>query len=73
MLFDGDVIQSVYESYNATYDALIRRLNRPLTLTEKLLHLHMDGRNSESVPVRGVSYENFYPDRVAMQDATAYA
>lgn len=71
MLFDGDVIQSVYESYNATYDALIRRLNRPLTLTEKLLHLHMDGRNSESVPVRGVSYENFYPDRVAMQDATA--
>ena len=28
------------------------------TLTEKLLHLHMDGRNHEAAPVRGVSYEN---------------
>ncbi len=46
-------------------------LNRPLTLSEKILfsHLHTD-QNLENFE-RGGSYVDFAPDRVAMQDATA--
>jgi len=46
-------------------------LNRPMTLTEKILYSHL----SEAIPgtpfERGKSYVDFNPDRVAMQDATA--
>lgn len=70
MLFDLDVIKNVYEGFKTKYDELKRQENRPLTLTEKILLLH-----SESIainaPIRGESYVDFHPDRVAMQDATA--
>jgi aconitate hydratase len=48
----------------------VRRLGRPLTLTEKILfgHLH-DPEGAELKP--GESYLLLRPDRVAMQDATA--
>jgi aconitate hydratase len=46
------------------------RLGRPLTLTEKILINHLcDPANQELE--RGISYADFNPDRVAMQDATA--
>lgn len=50
-----------------------KHFGRPLTLAEKILVSHMkevcdeDGRPLK----RRQSYANFYPDRVAMQDATA--
>lgn len=45
-------------------------LGRPLTLTEKILLNHL--RDPERAGLeRGVSYTDFDPDRVAMQDATA--
>lgn len=50
-----------------------KHFGRPLTLAEKILCSHMkqvcdeDGKQL----VRLKSYANFYPDRVAMQDATA--
>jgi aconitate hydratase len=46
-------------------------VNKPLTLTEKILYSHL----AESLPnkpfSKGADYVDFNPDRVAMQDATA--
>ncbi|MDF1837480.1 MAG: aconitate hydratase [Planctomycetota bacterium] len=46
------------------------RLGRPLTLTEKILINHLVDPDGQAME-RGVSYADFNPDRVAMQDATA--
>ena len=46
-----------------------KNLNRPLTLSEKIVYGHLD--DAEQVPVRGETYLKLRPDRVAMQDATA--
>lgn len=46
------------------------RLNRPLTLSEKVLYSHLDDPKNQDIQ-RGVSYLRLRPDRVAMQDATA--
>src|SRR5436309_6872771 len=46
------------------------RLGRPLTFTEKVLLNHLRSP-AEAGLARGVSYTDFDPDRVAMQDATA--
>ncbi|KAI5727858.1 hypothetical protein M8J77_007757 [Diaphorina citri] len=46
------------------------RLNRPLTLSEKVLYSHIDDPHNQEIE-RGVSYLRLRPDRVAMQDATA--
>ncbi len=47
--------------------------NRPLTYTEKILSLHMKSVCDEkgNQLERRISYAQFFPDRVAMQDATA--
>ncbi|KOX71536.1 Aconitate hydratase, mitochondrial [Melipona quadrifasciata] len=45
-------------------------LNRPLTLSEKVLYSHLDEPDKQEI-VRGTSYLRLRPDRVAMQDATA--
>lgn len=47
-----------------------KRLNRPLTLAEKILYGHLDDPHNQDI-VRGQSYLKLRPDRVAMQDATA--
>jgi aconitate hydratase len=70
MLFDLDVIKNVYEGFKARYDELKRQENRPLTLSEKILLLHTEP-TIKNEPIRGESYVDFCPDRVAMQDATA--
>lgn len=46
------------------------RLQRPLTLSEKVLYSHLDDPHNQDI-VRGESYLRLRPDRVAMQDATA--
>ncbi|MCX8481132.1 MAG: aconitate hydratase, partial [Sediminibacterium sp.] len=46
-------------------------LNRPLTLTEKILYVHLSQHQTLDNFTRGISYVDFDPDRVAMQDATA--
>ena len=45
-------------------------LQRPLTLAEKILYVHLFS-NAKPQFRRGVDYATFSPDRVAMQDATA--
>ena len=51
-------------------DLLCFRLDRPLTLSEKVLYSHLDDPQNQDIE-RGVSYLKLRPDRVAMQDATA--
>lgn len=71
MAFDIDMIKAVYAHMDERVNAAKKVLNRPLTLTEKILYAHLyDGPATESFE-RGKSYVNFAPDRVAMQDATA--
>ena len=71
MAFDIEMIKKVYAEMPSKIAAARKVLNRPLTLTEKILysHLHADMKLEDNV--RGKSYVDFAPDRVAMQDATA--
>lgn len=45
-------------------------MNRPLTLSEKIVYGHLDDAENQEI-VRGQSYLKLRPDRVACQDATA--
>lgn len=49
---------------------LFYSLQRPLTLSEKILYSHLDNAKEQDIE-RGKSYLRLRPDRVAMQDATA--
>ncbi|KAK9823152.1 hypothetical protein WJX72_000640 [[Myrmecia] bisecta] len=65
--------QYINDRYAAIEDRLKvvrRRLNRPLTLAEKVVYGHLDDPEHQEIK-RGVSYLRLRPDRVAMQDATA--
>jgi aconitate hydratase len=71
MVFDIEMIKSVYEDFKRRVDIAKRIANKPLTLTEKILYAHVDSGDTEKIYARGTDYVNFRPDRVAMQDATA--
>ena len=71
MIFDLDMIKAVYERYPERVAAARKMLDKPLTLSEKILYTHLWGGNPQEVFSRGKSYVDFAPDRVAMQDATA--
>ncbi|RZT96029.1 aconitase [Ancylomarina subtilis] len=71
MLFDLELIKSVYKDMPARIEAARNNLGRPLTLSEKILYSHLHDSESLQAFKRGDAYVNFSPDRVAMQDATA--
>jgi aconitate hydratase len=71
MLFDLDLIAKVYERMPARVNAARKMLGKPLTLTEKILYSHLWSGDVNETFERGMSYVDFAPDRVAMQDATA--
>jgi aconitate hydratase len=71
MIFDLDMIKRVYERYPSRMAAARKLLNKPLTLTEKILYTHLWDEIPNEAFERGKSYVDFAPDRVAMQDATA--
>src|SRR5690606_21457512 len=71
MAFDIDMIKKVYAQYGERIAAARKVVNRPLTLTEKILYTHLWDGNATQAYERGASYVDFAPDRVAMQDATA--
>ncbi|HXG01588.1 MAG TPA: aconitase family protein, partial [Bacteroidota bacterium] len=70
MLFDIDLIEKVYARTPGRVRAARKIVGRPLTLTEKILYAHL-WRPTKKPFMRGESYAEFGPDRVAMQDATA--
>ena len=65
-----DAIPQLYERMGAVHEAARQQLNRPLTLTEKILVSHVRDLAAQAFE-RGASYLTLQPDRVAMQDATA--
>jgi len=71
MTFDIDMIKRVYSQMAARIEAARKVVNKPLTLTEKILYSHLDEKLATKAYERGNSYVDFRPDRVAMQDATA--
>ncbi len=71
MAFDVDMIKKVYSRYDERIAAARQVVNKPLTLSEKILYAHLWDSNAIEDYKRGVSYVDFAPDRVAMQDATA--
>ena len=71
MAFDIEMIKALYAKYPSRVKAARLLLNRPLTLTEKILYAHLDLSMPAHPFERGNSYVDFRPDRVAMQDATA--
>lgn len=71
MAFDIDMIKDVYGKLPEKLKAVRETLNRPLTLTEKILYTHLHAESPLQEYTRGKDYVFFAPDRVAMQDATA--
>ena len=70
MIHDLPMIERVYARTPGRVRVARRLVGRPLTLTEKILYAHY-WRAPKAPAVRGNSYVDFAPDRVAMQDATA--
>ncbi|MFM7125346.1 MAG: aconitate hydratase, partial [Actinomycetota bacterium] len=64
------LVESVYATLAANTALGRQRLGRPLNLAEKILVNHLVDPAVQDM-VRGESYADFHPDRVAMQDATA--
>jgi len=48
-----------------------KKLNHPLTFSEKILYAHLWDKKLIQAFKRGEDYVNFAPDRIACQDATA--
>ncbi|MBE0391449.1 aconitate hydratase [Flavobacterium sp. PL002] len=71
MAFDIEMIKKVYDNMTSRVDAARKVVERPLTLTEKILYSHLWDGTAKQAYGRGVDYVDFAPDRVACQDATA--
>ncbi|MBC7371515.1 MAG: aconitate hydratase, partial [Bdellovibrionaceae bacterium] len=65
-----ELAKNVYAKSKERLAVIRQRLNRPLTLAEKIVFGHLDDPQNQEL-VRGSSFLNLRPDRVAMQDATA--
>ena len=71
MAFDIEMIKKVYAQFPEKVNAARNVVGKPLTFSEKILYAHLwDGAAKEAY-VRGKSYVDFAPDRIACQDATA--
>jgi len=67
---------ATYETFYATFAERVGKaraaVGRPLTYAEKILFAHLPQEAlAKELPERKKSYVGLYPDRVAMQDATA--
>lgn len=65
-----DKVNLPYEKLQTNLKIVRDRLQRPLTLSEKVLYSHLDDPANQDID-RGSSYLRLRPDRVTMQDATA--
>ncbi len=71
MLFDIDMLRKHYRTLPERVAEVKKILQRPLTLTEKILYTHLHPESPLQDYERGKDYVYFRPDRLAMQDATA--
>lgn len=65
-----ELVKSVYKKTRDNLKIIRERLNRPLTLAEKVVYGHLSDPQKQDL-TRGESFLLLNPDRVAMQDATA--
>ncbi|MGZ3744437.1 MAG: aconitase family protein, partial [Pseudobdellovibrionaceae bacterium] len=65
-----EMVKNVYAKSKERLAIIRKRLNRPLTLAEKIIFGHLEDPQNQEL-VRGSSFLQLRPDRVAMQDATA--
>lgn len=65
-----NMVKSVYKTTRDKLEIIRKRLNRPLTLAEKIVYGHLSDPEGQDL-TRGKSFLLLNPDRVAMQDATA--
>lgn len=65
-----EFVESVYKKMEANLAIVRKRLNRPLTLMEKIVLGHLSDPQNQELNA-GKSFLLLNPDRVAMQDATA--
>lgn len=65
-----ELVKQVYATTRAKTEVIRQRLNRSLTLAEKIIYGHLDDPQNQEIN-RGSSFLLLRPDRVAMQDATA--
>jgi aconitate hydratase len=65
-----EFVESVYKKMEANLAIVRKRLNRPLTLMEKIVLGHLNDPQNQELNA-GKSFLLLNPDRVAMQDATA--
>ncbi len=63
-------VEATYKKMEERLEIVRARLNRPLTLAEKVVFGHLDAPADQTLD-RGKAYLMLRPDRVAMQDATA--
>ncbi|OIR16683.1 MAG: aconitate hydratase [Marine Group III euryarchaeote CG-Bathy1] len=69
-MLDADYITNFYTSLSEKINRIRHVINRPLTLSEKILYSHLSSDLTEEL-FGGKTYSDLSPDRVAMQDATA--
>jgi len=65
-----EFVSNAYKKMGEKLAIVRERLQRPLTLAEKIVYGHLDDPAGAELE-RGSSYVELRPDRVAMQDATA--
>ena len=70
-MFDLTMIKKCYDRMPDSVLKAKKKLGHPLSLTEKILFNHLSLISDSDKYIRGSSYVDFDPDRVAMQDATA--
>jgi aconitate hydratase len=64
------MIKKVYSGYTKKVKDARELSGKALSLTEKILYAHLPEASRKTYK-RGIDYAEFFPDRVAMQDATA--
>ena len=62
-----EMVERVYAVMRRKLEVVRKRLNRPLTLADKLLLGHLDAPNDQNLEP-GKSHLRLRPDRVALQD-----
>ena len=71
MAFDIEIIKLLYKKINSRVKDIRSIIEKPLTLSEKILYCHTWDKKNSKVFKRGIDYVDFAPDRIACQDATA--
>ena len=65
-----EMVKTVYEKLEKNISKFKSTLNRPLTLTEKILAGHLENEFLDKILDEKNNYVFLKPDRVALQDVT---